>query len=306
MKSISYFLLILVALLIPKGIMAQNEIRITKFEENPRKLEARTKPMFDNNGDAYALICFEVRDNYIEIEPNMGYKDREDLVGQINIWVPKGTKRITFRREHLRPYTYNIPLTVESKKTYDAIIEWDDYVPVANKNHYVYMSAGYNILSLMGPSVAIGANINHHNIELSGVYGLNKTDDLYFYDTSGNANSGFSYRAVRVGLSYGYELAASDFFSIMPQLGGFYQFYNGKDLIGNNRNTNFKNANAISVFGALRFTVAFSNSFKMFLAPEYDFVVYKDEKCKLLNDYDNDFKNWNTGFNLNVGLQIFF
>lgn len=82
--------------------------------------------------------------------------------------------------------------------------------------------------------------------------------------------------------------------------------YNGKDVVGNYRNSDYKTANAFSVFGALRFTVSFSNSFKLFAAPEYDMAVYKDDKCKLLSDYDDKFKKWNTGFNLNVGLQIFF
>lgn len=306
MKKINVLLLLAAILLIPNELKAQDEIRITKFEENPLKLEARTNPIFDNNGDAYAIICFEVRDNNVDIDANYGIKKREDLVSLIKIWVPKGTRRLTIRRENLRPYTYSIPVEIESKKTYDAVVEWDEYVPVANKNHYVYMSAGYNIMSLMGPSVAIGANIHHHNLEINFVYGLNKTDDLYFYDSEGSTNSGFNYSAIRVGLSYGYELELSDFFSIMPQIGGFYQMYNGKDVVGKNRNTDYKKANAFSAYGALRFTVSFSNSFKLFAAPEYDFAVYKDDKCKLLNDFDDNFKKWNTGFNLNVGLQIFF
>lgn len=306
MKKVNILLLLAAMLFIPKQLKAQDEIRIAKFEENPLKLEARTNPVFDNNGEAYAIICFEVRDNNVDIDANLGYKKREDLVSIIKLWVPKGTKRLTIRRENLRPYIYNIPVEIESKKTYDAVLEWDEYVHIANKNHYVYMSAGYNIMSLMGPSVAIGANIHHHNIEINGVYGLNKTDDLYFYDTEGYANSGFNYSAIRVGLSYGYELELSDFFSIMPQLGGVYQMYNGKDVVGNYRNSDYKTANAFSVFGALRFTVSFSNSFKLFAAPEYDMAVYKDDKCKLLSDYDDKFKKWNTGFNLNVGLQIFF
>lgn len=301
------FLLLLAAiLLIPNELMAQSEIRITKFEENPFNIEARSNPIFDNNGDAYAIICFEVRDNNVDIDANYGYIKREDKVSEIKLWVPKGTKRLTIRREKLRSIIYNIPIEIESKKTYKAIIEWDEYVPLANKNHYVYMSAGYSIMSLMGPSLAIGANIHHHNIEINGVYGINKTDDLYFYDSEGNANSGFNYSAIRVGLSYGYELELSDFFSIMPQIGGFYQMYSGTDVIGNNRNSDYKNANAFSAFGALRFTISFSNSFKLFAAPEYDYAVYKDNKCKLLNDFDENFKKWNTGFNLNVGLQIFF
>lgn len=116
MKKVNILLLLAAMLFIPKQLKAQDEIRIAKFEENPLKLEARTNPVFDNNGEAYAIICFEVRDNNVDIDANLGYKKREDLVSIIKLWVPKGTKRLTIRRENLRPYIYNIPVEIESKK----------------------------------------------------------------------------------------------------------------------------------------------------------------------------------------------
>lgn len=38
----------------------------------------------------------------------------------------------------------------------------------------------------MGPSLSLGFDLRVHNIELSAVYGLHKTDDWYFYESDGN------------------------------------------------------------------------------------------------------------------------
>ena len=161
-------------------------------------------------------------------------------------------------------------------------------------------------MSLSGPSIAIGANLNHHQIELGAVYGLNKSDDLFFYDANDNLKAGYNYNAIKAGLTYGYEFPVSDFFYITPMAGISYLAYLGSEASSSTKGTDYKNANALSAGGGVRFSLAFGKQFRLSITPEYQSAVYKDNNCKLLSSHDENIKNWNTGFNLNVGLLVYF
>ena len=196
---------------------------------------------------------------------------------------------------------------IEPKVTYDVELSITEEAlkrNKANKEHNVYVGAGYNIISISGPSVALGFDFNHHNIELGAVFGVNKTDDLYFYDSSTNVNAAYNYKAIRIQLRYGYDFKVTDFFSVMPQVGGAYNLYSGNEVL--NSSSNYDSANSMSIIGAVRLLTSFNDRFKLQITPEYDFGVYKDKNCKMIYDFDKDFKSWTSGFNLNIGLIYFF
>lgn len=100
------------------------DIQITQFEANPTNLVASMYPEYDNTGTACAVIRFLVRDSGFQIQGNLGIVKQESLPGEIRVWVPQGTKRITVRHEKYMPLDgYVIPVRIESKMAYDAIIE---------------------------------------------------------------------------------------------------------------------------------------------------------------------------------------
>ena len=304
MKKILVFMLLLAT---ASQLKAQ-DIQITKFERDITNLKASTEPVYDNTGEACALIRFLVSGKDYTIEPNLGMMKQEVLPGEIRIWVPKGTKRLTVRKQDRMPLTgYEIPVVIEPKVTYDVELSITEEAlkrNKANKGHNVYVGAGYNIISISGPSVALGFDFNHHNIELGAVFGVNKTDDLYFYDSSTNVNAAYNYKAIRIQLRYGYDFKVTDFFSVMPQVGGAYNLYSGNEVL--NSSSNYDSANSMSIIGAVRLLTSFNDRFKLQITPEYDFGVYKDKNCKMIYDFDKDFKSWTSGFNLNIGLIYFF
>lgn len=292
-------------------IIAANEtnaqdIQVTRFERNYTSLIASTNPVYDNTGEACAVIRIFVRDDGFIIEPNMGMMKQETKPGEIRMWVPKGTKRLTIRNSSWMPLIgYQIPVVIEPKVTYEAEVSITDEAlnrSKANKNHNVYVGAGYNITSISGPSVALGFDIKNHNIELGATFGLNKTDDLYFYN-NGNVAGAYNYKAIRIQLRYGYDIKPTDFFSITPQIGGAYNIYSGTEIV---KGSNYESSNTFSALVALRFIASFNNHFKMHITPEYDFAVGKDDTYKLVSGVDDTFKRWTEGFNLNVGLIYFF
>lgn len=300
-------LLITIGLVIPlKGMTQGKTIQITKFERNYTSLIASMNPIKDNAGEDCAVIRFWYSGSDYIIEPNLGVLKIETYPGETRVWVPRGTKRITVRHNEDKPLRgYNIPISVESKTDYDADITLTEETIVESKSH-VYIGAGYNIMTLSGPYMTIGANLNHHQIELEAIYGLKKSDDLFFYDANDNLKAGYNYNAIRASLTYGYEIAVSDFFFITPMAGVSYLAYLGNEASGSTKSTNYKNANSLSATGGVRLSMGFGKHVRLCITPEYQSAVYKDKNCKLLSSYDDDMKSWHTGFNLNVGLLVYF
>lgn len=284
------------------------DIRVTKFERNYTSLIGSTDAVYDNAGEACAVIRFFVRDEDYEIEPNMGVLKRETRTGEIRLWVPVGTKRMTVRHPGaIALNSYDIPVTFEPKATYDAVLEiTNPPIVILPSNNHFFMGAGYNVMSIMGPSVTIGGNLNHHIVEADFIYGLGKSDDWFFYSKGESVVASYRYQPMRLSLRYGYELMASDNISITPQIGGAYNAFIGSDTDIKIQNDTYKNANSISVLGAVGFTYILNDQFRIQLTPEYDFGVSKTKLCKLISENDSKIKSWTDGFNLSLSLLVYF
>ena len=302
MKKIRIILLAM-SLGLPMWVKAQ-EIKVTKFEQNRNSMIARMNPVLTRTGETCAVLRVYVSGDDYSIEPNLLSLKDTTLFGEIRLWVPPGTSRLTVRRKGIKPLIgYQIPIKVETKTDYDVDIE--TVTPPPPSDNHVYIGAGYNIMSLSGPSLTVGANLNHHQIELGAVYGLNKSDDLYYYDANDNLKAGYNYNAIRASLTYGYEIAVSDFFFITPMAGVSYLAYLGNEAASSSKSTDYKNANSLSATGGVRLSLGFGK-LRFCITQEYHSAVYKDKNCKLFSSYDDNMKNWHTGFNLNVGLMLYF
>ena len=289
----------------------RQEVQISHFEQNQLDLGARMNPVLDRNGDACARIKFHVRDTTFVVTSNMGVLKRETELGVINVWVPQGTKRLTIRHEGVLPLVYNIPMPIVSKTGYKAVLEVVDEptggnVQKLHQSYKAYIGAGYNVMAISGPSVAVGMMVKRHQIELGATYGLNKSDELYFYNTEGSLVAGYKYNAIRVQLRYGYEIPLADLVSLMPQVAVAYNAIIGTAADGASGSTLYKNANSLTVGGAVSLSVLLTKNIGLYITPEYDVAAYKDNTCKIVGEADKSVKNWSEGFNLNVGLRIMF
>ena len=300
MKKISIIMLLVLASAFPMVTMAQ-DLRVKSFERNYTSLIAAMHQVKDNNGDYCAVIRCIVKSNDYIIEPNLGVLKDSICNGEIMMWIPQGTKRITIRRTGYKPLVgYEIPVRIESKVDYNVDIE-----TIVPKKHNVYIGAGYHILPISGPSLAVGALFNHHNVELGAMYVINKSADYYFYNSKGDVTAAFNYNAIRAQVKYGYEIPVSDFFSITPQAGVVLNVFLGNE-VNNIKNTMYKSAFSVSALGAVRLSLSLSNTVKLHLTPELDAAFYEEEACKLICAQESSFKNWQSGFNLNAGIIIFF
>lgn len=300
-------------LMMISGRMAAQEqdIFIDNFRCVISDLIGSTRPVYDNTGEGCAVLVFNVRDTTFVIEGNLGVLKRESEVGTIRLWVPKGTKRLTVKHDGLFTLRgYQIPVTIESKMAYHAFL-WATRSsgpgPSEKKNIHFYIGAGFQALSLLGPSLSIGVDIDHHIVEIGGVYGLGKTDNLYMYRGE-NLVAGYKYQAVRSYLRYGYDImVAKEQMGIMPQAGVALNVMNGEAASGLSTSTkDFKRASSVSATLAVRVTARLGNHVGLHVTPEYSMGVYKSNNCKLLSDNDSGFKQWTDGFGVNAGLTVYF
>lgn len=287
--------------------MKAQDIWVTQFERNYTSLIASVDAVYDNSGEACAVIRFFVRDENYEIEPNLGVLKRETRTGEIRLWVPTATKRITVRHQGAIPLnSYEIPVTLEPKATYDVVLEYREPKKESkSSNNHFFVGAGYNVMSISGPAIAIGGNLDHHVIEADAVYGLSKSDEWYFYGSNGNVLAANSYQALRISVRYGYELMVSDYIGFIPMLGGGFNIFSGKAANGIDQNNSYKNANSISLSGAVGIEFALNEHIRLQLTPEYDFGISKSNLCKMISENDSKFKSWTDGFNLSLTLMVY-
>ena len=309
-KIVSLMALILTCSLLAN---AQKKIQLTKFEKNVTSLIGSMNQVEDNTGEACAVLRVRMPDNIFEIEPNLGIVKKETKTGELLLWIPVGTKRLTVRHYGVMPLAgYEIPVRLEPKVTYDAEVEIMEYMngskgkSYEERDYHVFVGAGYNVMSISGPSAMIGLDYKHHVVEVGGVYGLNKTDDLYFYNSDGNLKAAYNYQAFRVSLRYGYEIEIDKMFSVTPQIGAIYNIMSGTAIQSGTSSSPYQSTSSISGIAAVRLTVNLSKQIGLYVTPEYDLGLYKENKCKLIGDNNKTFKNWTEGFNLNVGVIVSF
>ncbi len=310
MGNVSIRIFVLQLLLFSFTAASAQEYKIAEFKENLFDLSAARAAVKDRNGDECALIRFAVQDNNFEFEPNLGVVKIVRKSGEVQLFVPQHTKMLTIRHSSfgvLRDYA--IPVSIEAKTVYDAVITVNPEALAAarkERERHVYASAGFNAISMMGPTVAVGVNFKHHNAELGFVYGLNKTDDIYIYDSKAILHEGYQYTAMRFYLRYGYEIALTDFISVIPQAGTALTRFNGKKAnYVSTSYTDCKSSNVFSGTVGLRLQLDLNSALKICLTPEYDFALGKDNNYKLLSA-DSKFKSFAEGINLAAGLILYF
>lgn len=114
-RSLLFSVLVLMA-----ATASAQGFRLSNFHENPTDMTAATSGVKDLNGHAAALIRFVVRAPQFEFDANNGILKIEQHTGEVWVYVPHGTKRITVRHPYLGVVRdFEPPIPLESKTTYD-------------------------------------------------------------------------------------------------------------------------------------------------------------------------------------------
>ena len=112
--------IILLWLLVPGWAQ---EFKVASFRLLPNDITAWVNPVRDLNDEACALVKVVGNRDFAFSTP-LGIVQRKNEVGEIWLYVPNGTRKITIKHPRwgvLRDYKF--PVTLESRLTYELVIE---------------------------------------------------------------------------------------------------------------------------------------------------------------------------------------
>lgn len=129
-----HLIFMLLWLLMPFTGKAQ-EYSVASFRLLPNDVSAFIHPVRDLNNEACALIKVEAPSDFAFSSP-LGIVKRKDEVGEIWLYLPKGTKTLTLKHPEwgvMRDYRLGKPL--ESRMTYELKLKLPKITPIIQEKH---------------------------------------------------------------------------------------------------------------------------------------------------------------------------
>jgi hypothetical protein len=226
---------------------------------------------------------------------------------------------------------YQIPVSIEQKMCYDCEIEITDRAYLASllkartdtvrievkkdtiiykekeRNFHVNMGAGFNVMSIMGPTAYLGFNVKNHAVEAGVTIGMGKVEGISIYQADNGAFWGtYDYKPLRIFMRYGYDIETGPVI-ITPQVGAAFTNVNGAELRRSANGTGiFAKTHAVSATVGCRVSYPVGKMLRLQLTPEFDLGVKKAKGFTILRDVDSKIKSWADGLNINAGVAIQF
>lgn len=117
------FMLLFILLFAGCERVSAQQFSVKKFSVMPNDVSAFINPVYDLNGEACAAVKVTAPADFAFSTP-LGIVKRTDSVGEILLYIPKGSKQITIKHPQwgvLRNYRF--PKTLESRVTYELVID---------------------------------------------------------------------------------------------------------------------------------------------------------------------------------------
>ena len=313
---------------------------IKDFRENEMDMTAATSDIKDLRGLKPALIRFTVRDTLFSFSANNGILGVKRGIGEILLFIPDGTKRITVRHPSLGTLRdYVLPLPIKAKRTYDAEIAiqkegWHEdkpveepaketvEQPVSNEEPQSWdastfystesessvktkflLGGGYQAMGVAGPTALLGLEIGCFHISADYTFGMEKVEGvaIYYGDTFGEA---YDYSVSRFSARLGINTSPNSAFQFVPQIGASFNIINGDKIAKNSSKDKFSKSNPISLSVGASFRLRLAKSLYLYATPQYDISISPDDTYKVLKDADNKIKGWGEGFCISAGLLL--
>lgn len=321
--------------------MAQ-ELKVQSFSLSPTEIIPGNEQRKDLNGVNCALVKVQVVDGIDRVEGNI-IGDIVSRGMEKRIYLTQGTKVFRLYPHSHLPLSittneFDIE-KLESNRVYILRLTGDNEEKVDMKQHeasqqqteknqisgnngsnyqpvrldktsyasssgfHIYAGVGFNAISVMGPSVHLGARYSKFHLETGYVFGMDKVENITF--TLPNASSpseAYDYSCnklwVRVGYSFG-----KDKFRVSPQVGASFNMISGKAVSGVTNGSNyFKDSNPMGAFVAIRLSYEVAGHLHLHLTPQYDFTIGGDQVFEVIKQGDSKINAWGEGFGINAGI----
>lgn len=217
-------------------------------------------------------------------------------------------KGVTPFQEVLTSGDYDLRLTHNKYRTYEQRVHLDSSNPtlhVKMERQYqlptcVYLQPTYQVGGLMAFGAGIGAYIKNFNVEAEYLVGSGKETLYWNYVGSGQdgkrpVEEGFSssYYSAR----FGYGLCYGTRLRITPQVG-----VGTLSVSGNQKSK----GNMVNATVGARIDYALASCVGLDLAPGFAFGVSESPVFSELSSVSSTIKGWGSGFNLRIGIYLFF
>lgn len=228
------------------------------------------------------------------------------------LWINDSLIGYTPSTVELTTGTYRIQAEHKAYKRFDKQLQLssDDpnvlikLVRIYNFRNELYIEGNYQLGNLSGYGVTAGAFINNFNVEAGYLMSSSKTETIYWNEPNASEICSAKYKpTMRFTGKVGYGFPVMNRMRVTPQLGFAYlktkavETYNGASVDG---------SNATSALASVRISYSLMDYLALSLAPEYTVAVTKTKGYKVLSDYLPTVKNWSEGFNVKLGIALYF
>lgn len=168
------------------------------------------------------------------------------------------------------------------------------------KRYAFYVQPTFQVGSMMAVGGTLGGYIYNINVEASYLLGLGKSDPLYWNyigTSSGERPKQEVFKASAVGGKVGYGIIIGNHLRVTPQLGYSVVMVSGD-------NSTKCNASNMSVTARVDYVLC--NHLCVAIAPEYSFAISKSSTFTRVSDVLSKLNGWAGGFNLRMGVSLYF
>lgn len=158
-----------------------------------------------------------------------------------------------------------------------------------------YFEAAGQFGSLMGVGANAGCYLSNFNIEAYGTYSLGK-ETVFVNYTDGTLPGEEKPSAIAFGGKVGYGFVLGTRFRLTPQVGAGVVSITSDNI----------SSSVITASVGLRCECALFGHLGVSITPEYTFAVSKKDVFKQLEAVSSGIKGWGSGFNVRVGLYLYF
>ena len=230
-----------------------------------------------------------------------------------NIYVNKEYVGTAPCSKELTTGTYTIKATKIGYKDYVKTMQLSSSNPNVNvvlskiynyKNEF-YVEGNVRAGACIAMGATLGGYISNVNIEASYLYGIGKSETIYWSGNNTQPLASNYAPAMNVSGKVGYGFPISTRFRLTPQFG--VNFIKIKETMETaSAMTPADGAYAVSGLASLRFSAAIVDHFAVSLSPAYSFNLIKSDGYTALSKTSTKVKKWSEGFNVKFGITAFF
>lgn len=279
--------------------IGQHEVKVSS---NGYRTESRTVTIKEN----------QTTDINVSLSQVANYKFTTTPYGA-NIYVNKEHIGTAPCSKELTTGTYTIKATKAGYKDYVKSMQLSSSNPNVNvvlskiynyKNEF-YVEGNVRAGSLIAMGATLGGYISNVNVEASYLYGVGKSETIYWSGNNTQPLASNYAPAMNVSSKVGYGFPISTRFRLTPQVG--VNFLKLKETMESGASvTPADGAYAASALVSLRFSAAIVDHFAVCLSPEYFFCLMRSDGYTALSEVSPKIKKWSEGFNVKLGITAFF